>query len=219
MNSSAVFKWSKDYLIEILTSGREAILSDPLLINAFQKVDRKHFVPREFQNRAYDDIEVPIGYNEKLNKVTLAAQLIAYLKPKFGGKYMDLGTGTGYSAAVIAFVAGDKGIVYSIERVQWIWDLARENLKKIPGIRNIKLIYKDGIEGLPNQQPFDGIHISFGLNNVPEKLKYQLNPNGGILVCPLTNNYIKIITRKGKEEFEEREVPGFFVDPGRQGIA
>lgn len=218
MNPSAVFKWSKEYLIEILTSGREAILTDPLLVNAFQKVDRKHFVPREYSNRAYDDIEVPIGYNEKLNRVTLAAQMIAYLKPKFGGRYMDIGTGTGYSAAVIGFVAGDKGVVYSIERVQWIWDIARENLKKIPGINNVKLIYRDGIEGLKEQQPFDGIHISFSLNHVPEVLKMQLNKNGGRLVCPLTTNYIRIITRNG-DNFTEEDIPGFFVDPGKGGLA
>ena len=218
MNSSAVFKWSKEYLIEILTSGREAILTDPLLINAFQKVDRKHFVPPEYKNRAYDDIEIPIGYNERLSKVTLIAQLIAYLKPKYGGKYLDIGTGTGYSAAVIAFVAGDKGKVYTIERVQWIWDLARENFKKIPGLTNIFQAYKDGLNGSPEQQPFDGIHIAFSLNHVPETLKKQLNKNGGRLVCPLTTNFIKIITRHG-DDYTEEEVPGFFVEPGRIGIA
>ncbi len=219
MSSGSVFKWSKEYLIQLLSSGPNPILIDPILINAMKQIDRKNFVPKDYENKAYDDLEIPIGYSETLSKPTIVAEMLAYLKPRLGGKYLDIGTGTGYSAAIMAFVAGDSGKVYSIERVQWIWEMARENIKKYPQLRNLELLYRDGIEGLSSKAPFDGIHIAFGLEEVPENLKLQLNQNGGKLVCPMSNHYFKIIERHSDEEFSEEVVPGYMMSPVKQGTA
>lgn len=219
LGSGGVFQWSKEYLIKVLTTGRTPIVTDPLLINALQKIDRKDFLPDTLRAQAYADTELDIGYNEKLNKPTVIAQMLALLKPKYGRKYLDIGTGTGYSAAILAFVAGNDGFVYTIERVQWLWEQATQNLKKYPEIKNLDLLYRDGQEGLVAKAPYDGIHIAFAMENIPESLKMQLKTTDGRLVCPTIDMNLKIIERKGLEQFEEEIVPGFIFDKAKEGVA
>ena len=96
--NSSIFSWTKEYLIKVLTTGKNPVLSDPILVNALNFIDRKDFVPRDFEKKAYSDIEIDIGYGEKLTEPTIIAQMLALLKPKYGGKYLDIGTGTGYVA-------------------------------------------------------------------------------------------------------------------------
>jgi protein-L-isoaspartate(D-aspartate) O-methyltransferase len=219
VSSSAVFNWTKEYLLTVLISGKDPIIKDPLLINAFKSIDRKDFIPEKFQQQAYGDYELEIGYGEKINKPTTSGQMLSYLKPKFGGKYLDIGTGTGYIAALLGYCAGDSGKVYTIERVQWLWEAARVNLKKYPDIRNVESLYRDGLEGLINKAPFDGIHVSFSLDTPPENLKSQLKTNGGILIYPTTDNHLKVIERKGNDEYVEEIIAGFVLDKGKVGVA
>ncbi len=214
-----VFSWTKEYLLSVLISGKNPILTDPLLINAFRAVDRKDFVPEKLVNMAYGDYEVDIGYSEKLNKPTIIAQMLSYLAPKYGGKYLDIGTGTGYTAAILGFCAGDAGKVYSIERVQWIWENARLDLKKYPVIKNVELLYRDGSEGLIQKAPFDGIHIAFVDDEIANKIKMQLKVDGGILVHPTADNNLKIIKRNGVEDFTEELINGFVFDKSKAGTA
>jgi protein-L-isoaspartate(D-aspartate) O-methyltransferase len=220
MNSSgsAVFRWDKDYLVQLLSSGKAPIITDPVLIEAFHKIDRKDFIPQLQQKDAYSDIELDIGFGERLNRPTIIAQMIAVLGPRNGGRYLDLGTGTGYSAAIIAFTAGQTGKVFTLERVQWIWELARNNMRKYPGIKNIEFIYQDGMEGYVGKAPYDGIHVAFAIENIPEKLKMQLNTNGGKLVCPTHDNNLKVVVRKGITEFSEEIIPGFRMDRAKVGM-
>lgn len=220
MEGSSIFKWTKEYLVELLSTGKNPMITDPLLINAFTQVDRKDFVPQNLKDKAYNDLELDIGFGEKLSRPTVIAQMITLLKPKLGGKYLDLGSGMGYSAAIIAFVAGENGKVFSIERVQWIWENARENIKKYPKlISNIQFIYKDGIDGLVNQAPFDGIHISFALESVPESLLMQLKSDGGRLIYPTSDNNLKVIQRNGIEDYEEEIIQGFTFNTYKEGMA
>lgn len=215
---ASVFRWDKDYLVSLLSSGKKPILSDPLVIKAFQAIDRKDFVPAQYKTHAYDDVELDIGHGEELTKPTVVAQMISLLQPKQGGKFLDLGSGTGYSAAILGYVAGQLGKVISIERNQWIWEMARTNIKKYPSVKNIDFIYRDGLEGFVGQAPYDGIHIAFALNDVPEKLKLQLRMEGGRLVCPTTSGNLKVIHRKSMADFVEEEIPGFILDQAKVGM-
>lgn len=211
--------WTREYLINVLTSGKNPILTDPILINAFLMVDRAEFVPKNQKNLAYTDLEIEIGYGEKLNRPTIIAQMLSALKPRFGGKYMDVGTGSGYVAAILAYVAGESGHVYTIERVQWLWENARNNLQKYKNLKNIDSLYRDGLQGLPNQVPFDGIHIAFALDEIPDIVKKQLKIKKGILVMPTLDYNLKIIERVGIDEWIEETVPGFVMQTGQRGIA
>lgn len=215
----SVFTWSKEYLISVLTTGKNPIITDPILINAINKIDRADFLPDNLKSQAYSDVELEIGYNEVISKPTIIAQTISILKPKFGGKYLDIGTGTGYLAMILAFVAGQEGHVYTIERVQYIWEKALTNSKKYQNLQNIDFLYRNGLEGLPAKAPFDGINVAFALESVPDVLKMQLSQNGGILVCPTLDMNLKVIKRKGLEEFEEEIIQGFVFYPGKLGIA
>lgn len=219
LGSSKVFSWTKEYLVKLLTTGKNPIVTDPTMISALTNIDRANFVPSQFKNQAYSDLELDIGYGEKLTKPTVVAQMIALLKPKFGGKYLDIGTGTGYSAALLAFVAGDQGHVYTIERVQWLWEMARTNIGRYHDLRNIDFLYRDGLEGLVNQAPFDGIHIAFAVKEVPEKLKMQLKVGDGRLVCPTEDMNLRIIERTGVDQWTEEIVPGFVFGSGKEGLA
>ncbi len=217
--TAAIFQWSKEYLINVMSTGRNPVLTDPILINALFKIDRKDFVPNNYKNQAYADIDIDIGYEEKLSKPTAIIQMLSLLKPKFGGKYLDIGTGTGYTAVVLGFVAGNEGRVYTVERIQWLWEQARMNSTKYKEVNNVDYIYRDGMEGLMNQAPFDGIHVAFALEEVSETLKMQLNQEGGRLVCPTIDGNVKIIQRNGHSEFEEEIVHGVVFDKGKEGIA
>lgn len=213
-----VFKWTKEYLIKVLTLGKKPIVKDPLIVNALNRIDRRDFLPDTLKPQAYNDTEIEIGYSEVLNKPTVIAQMIALLKPKFGGRYLDIGTGTGYSAMILAFIAGDEGHVYTIERVQWLWEQASIYARKYSDIKNIDFLYRDGIEGLPQKAPFDGIHIAFAMQTIPEGLKMQLKVNGGRLVCPTTDMNLRVIERTAIDQYVEEIVPGFIFDAGRKGL-
>lgn len=219
VNTASVFKWTKEYLIKVLTQLRNPIVTDPMIVNALNRIDRKDFLPDTLKNQAYNDIELEVGYNQVLNKPTVIAQMIALLKPKFGGRYLDIGSGTGYSALILAFVSGDEGHVYSLERVQWLWEQASMNAKKYPEIKNIDFLYRDGNAGLPQKAPFDGIHIAFAMESIPENLKMQLKINGGRLVCPTTDMNLRVIERKSIDQYEEEIVPGFIFNKGAEGLA
>ncbi|MEO6728601.1 MAG: hypothetical protein ABIM99_01640 [Candidatus Dojkabacteria bacterium] len=214
-----VFSWTKEYLLSVLMNGKNPILKDPLLINAFRTIDRKDFVPEKHANLAYGDYEVDIGYSEKLNKPTIIAQMLSYLAPKYGGKYLDIGTGTGYTAALLGFCAGDSGKIFSIERVQWIYENARLDLKKYPIIKNVELLYRDGGDGLIQKAPFDGIHIAFADDQIANSLKMQLKTDGGVLVHPTRDNNLKIIKRNGVDQFSEELITGFIFDKSKAGTA
>lgn len=214
-----VFKWDKEYLIKVLTTGKNPAVTDPLIIAAIQKIDRADFLPDLIKNQAYNDRELEIGYGEVLNKPTVIAQMIQLLQPKYGGTYLDIGTGTGYSAMILAFIAGDAGHVYTIERVQWLWEQASVNAKKYPTIGNIDFLYRDGMQGLMQKAPYDGIHIAFAMETIPQELKMQLKPNTGRLVCPTTDMNLRVIERRTVDDFEEEIVPGFIFVPGKEGLA
>ena len=203
-----------------MSTGKDPILKDPLIINAFTQIDRSDFVPELLKSKAYNDLELDIGFNEKLSRPTVIAQMIALLQPKLGGKYLDIGSGTGYSAAVLGFIVGENGKVYSLERVQWLWEQARSNIQKYPKlVQNVQYVYKDGLEGLVNQAPFDGIHIAFAIDKIPESLLMQLKMDGGRLIAPTTDLSIRIIQRNSKDDYEEEIVPGFTFEKFKEGIA
>lgn len=211
--------WTKDYMIKVITSGQSPLVSDPIIINAFNRIDRADFVPDNVKALAYADQEIDIGYGEKLTRPTIVAEMLSAMKPKVGGKYLDVGTGTGYVAFLLATIAGSTGHVYSMERVQWLWESARENLKKYKELGNLDLLYRDGMEGLVAKAPYDGIHLAFAVTEIPEILKNQLKVNGGILIAPTEDMNLRVIERHGLDEYTEEIKPGFIFDKAKLGLA
>jgi protein-L-isoaspartate(D-aspartate) O-methyltransferase len=217
--ANSALNWSREHLLSVLTTGKTPILTDPLIINAFSKIDRKDFVPEQQKHLAYNDVNVDVGFNETLSSPTTIGKVLSILKPRYGGKYLDIGTGTGYIATLLGFIAGQEGHVYTLERVQWLWEIARANAQKYPNLKNIDYLYRDGQDGLIQKAPYDGIHFSFSVNQVSENILKQLKINGGILVCPTNDYHLRVIERKTIDEFEEELIPGFLFEQGKEGIA
>lgn len=202
-SNSSTHNWTKEYMVEVLTGGSKPLITDPQVVNAFLRVDRADFVPEAMKYLAYNDVSIDIGNNEKLEKPTFVARMLAYLRPKFGGKYLVLGTASGYTTALISFIASDQGKVYSIEKYNLIFDTAKTNLTKYPHTKNVELVLKNSDDGLISSAPYDGILASYQVNY--DALKLQLKDNG-ILVAPTNASRLVLIQKNSVNDFEEETI-------------
>lgn len=188
------FIWNRQHMLSVLTSGKTPIVTSQELANAFSIIDRADFLPLELKSRAYEDIELDFAMGQQTNSPVIVAQMLSSLNLQPGQKVLELGSGAGYSAAVISATIGNAGRLYTIERNQQVYEIAKSNLAKYPQLQNYELVFMDGAKGLPARAPYDAIHVSFAYENIPHELLVQLKV-GGKLVMPLTNLEIKIYTR------------------------
>lgn len=214
---AGMFQWDHDQLVRVLTAGNNAIVKGLYLKNAFRNIRRGDFVPEEFQELAYRDSDIELGYGENMDQPTIIAKMLELLKPKLGGTYLDIGTGSGWVSALLGYAAGASGNVYSMERIQFIAEIARKNLQKYPNINNIEVIFKDGSEGLPEHSPFDGIHLAAAFDEIPEILLNQLKI-GGRLVGPTLQNDVRVVERQKEDQFRETIHQGFYFKEIEKGI-
>mgnify|MGYP005698771459 CR=1 FL=1 len=214
---SNVFSWSHGHLYTVLTSGSNPIVRNALLKKALKKVQRDDFVHDAHSGIAFQDTEVHIHKGETLTKPTVVAQMLELLHLKEGGRYLDIGTGSGWLASLIGEAIGPKGTCYTIERIESIARSAALNLKKYPELNNVVVIHRDGSNGLPEYAPYDGIHLSIAFKEVPEILKKQLKL-GGKLVIPRVNNQLHQIIRISEDEYRETVHEGYFFDEMKEGV-
>lgn len=216
--SSKPFIWSHQHLVDVLTKGNNKIVQDPLIANAFKNIKREDFVHETNQGQAYQDQKLEIKNNQFMTQPTTVAQMLQLLHPREGKKYMDIGTGLGYVAALLAFITGESGKVFTLERDQYIADFARQNLSKYPSLAGVvQVVFKDGKEGYAEKAPYDFIHCSVAFSSVPSIIKNQLIV-GGRLILPTTNNDLRLIERVSPSDFDERIYEGYIFDPIQEGI-
>lgn len=216
--SSQPFKWTHEHLVKVLSTGKEPVLTDPLIINAFRAIDRAKFVPDELQEFAYADKWLDLGYDEKMISPSTAAQLLQTLRPKLNGNYLQLGTGSGYLAALLGFLTGENGRVHSIERIQWLHTRARDSIRTYPSLAHVNLIFGNGQFGLKDKAPYDGIIITYHLEDVPQHLFEQL-ADGGKLLAPTLDYGLKVIEKAGPDRYLEELKFGYAFAPGKPGVA
>lgn len=169
---------TRNRLIERL---RTEGISDEVVLAAMNAVPRHIFVDEALASRAYDDVSLPLGFGQTISQPYIVARMIEILRN--GGalnRVLEIGTGCGYQAAVLAEVAKE---VYSVERVQPLFERATGYLKELQ-VRNVTLRYADGNMGLPEVAPFDGIIMAAAATHVPPALLEQLAV-GGRMVMPL----------------------------------
>lgn len=161
---------------EIQTQG----ISDPKVLDAIRHVPRHLFVPQGYQQHAYLNRPLPIGHDQTISQPFIVAYMTEMLDLKAGEKVLEIGTGSGYQAAVLSELTP---LVYTIEIVEPLGRQARERFDKL-GYQTIKTKIGDGFKGWPKHAPFDAIILTAAPEDVPDPLIEQLKP-GGILVAPL----------------------------------
>ena len=161
-------------------------ITDSLVLTAIRKVKRERFIPLSLRDKAYGNYPLPIGENQTISQPYIVALMTQALDIKPDNKVLEVGTGSGYQAAILAELAS---VVYSIERLESLLSKARSNLYS-QGYDNIFLIEGDGTLGLPEYAPFDRIIITAAAPKVPETLMGQLK-NGGKLVVPVGSRWVQ----------------------------
>lgn len=175
-------------------------ITDKAVLKAMQEVDRELFVPEEMKPHAYEDRPLPIGKEQTISQPYIVAYMAQQLLLKPDDLVLEVGTGCGYNAAVLSRIAGQ---VYSVEIIEWLADLAKENLEKT-GIQNINTRHGDGYEGWPEMAPYDAIILTAAPPEIPEPLKKQLKI-GGKLIAPVgrTSQRLVRIERTDRDVFKE----------------
>lgn len=181
---------------------REQGIKDELVLAAMNSVPRHMFVEEAISHLAYDDKSLPIGYAQTISQPYIVARMIEVLRNgKQLGRVLEVGTGCGYQAAVLAQIARE---VYSVERILPLHERAMSTLKELQ-INNVKSRYADGGWGLPEVAPFDGIIMAAAATHIPQALLDQLAV-GGRMVLPLgaQNQTLCLIERNEQGYHESR---------------
>lgn len=199
---------TKDQLIIHLQSS--GILKTPQIINAFQKIDRADFILPEYSEEQYNDYPLPIGHGQTISQPTTVAFMLELLQPKQGEKILDVGSGSGWTTALLAHITGEKGKVFGVELVPKLVEFGNENLKKYDMPWTSIKQAGDAL-GLPEQAPFDKILVSASAEKMPDRLITQLKV-GGRLVIPVQNS-IWQIDKISETETKKTEFPGFVFVP------
>ena len=158
---------------------RENGIRDESVLSAMASVPRHIFVDEGLASRAYEDTALPIGFEQTISQPLVVARMLEELRSaKPLANVLEVGTGCGYQAALLARLAKD---VYSVERISELLEKARRNLRPLR-LSNLRLVHADGALGLPEAAPFDGIIVAAATANVPDALLQQLAPGGRMIV-------------------------------------
>ena len=193
----------------VLQQLRGRDVEDDRVLAAMSEVPRELFVPAELRKRAYDDAALPIGSGQTISQPYMVARICEALSLRGRERVLDVGTGSGYQAAVLAELAGE---VHTIERVPELADQARETLAAA-GYGHVRVHVGDGTLGLPAFAPFAAIAVAAAAPRIPEALYEQLEPRGR-LVVPVgrrRGQELQLVIRSPEGPAVVRSVPCRFV--------
>jgi protein-L-isoaspartate(D-aspartate) O-methyltransferase len=190
---------------------------DERVLDAMERVPRELFVPEGERHRAYADAALPIGHGQTISQPYMVARIAEVLGLSGGEKVLDVGTGSGYQAAVLAELADE---VHTIERIPELAEQARRNLAEA-GYDRVHVHVGDGSLGLPEQAPFTGIAVAAAAPGLPERLYEQLEARGRLAV-PVGGRWgqrLEVIVRSPEGPAVVHSVPCRFVPlVGEQGF-
>ena len=212
-NPKGDFKAMREKMVETQIKARG--VKDPRVLSAMLKVERHRFVPEKYFDSAYSDQPLPIGEGQTISQPYIVALMTELLELKGKEKVLEIGTGSGYQAAILAELAEE---VYTIEIIEPLASTARKRLSEL-SYQNIKVKSGDGYLGWPEAAPFDAIIVTAAPDHIPKPLIDQLR-EGGRMVVPVgayTQELMKIIKRSGKVE-TTNVIPVLFVPMTREGV-
>jgi protein-L-isoaspartate(D-aspartate) O-methyltransferase len=214
MNIALDFEKKRELLIEAIKS---IGITDERVLQAFREVARHEFVPYELRDAAYYDEPLPIGEGQVISQPSLVARMTEALALRGDEKVLEIGTGSGFQAAILAKLSR---VVYTIERIESLARRARQTLQRM-GFSNVHVIIGNGTLGLREESPFDAIVVTAGAPDIPKPLIDQLR-EGGRMVIPIGQypamQMLKRITkRKGGLVAEDIEFVSFVPLIGEHG--
>jgi protein-L-isoaspartate(D-aspartate) O-methyltransferase len=191
---------------------------DQRVLDAMERVPRDLFVPPEQRSRAYDDVALPIGHGQTISQPYMVALICEVLSLRGDERVLDVGTGSGYQAAVLAELAAE---VYTIERIPELAEQARANLEGA-GYERVQVHVGDGTLGLPEYAPYDAIAVAAAAPGLPQALYEQLGPRGRLAI-PVGGRWgqrLELVIRSPEGPAVVRSVPCRFVPlVGKEGFA
>ena len=203
---------------------KQGVLKTPRIIEAFSKIDRADFVPKELKENAYINEPLSIGEGQTISQPYTVAFMIELLQPESGDKIFEIGFGSGWQTAILAHIVSQKsqisnlksqnlGRIYAVERISELFRFGRKNISKYNFIKKgiVKTIGGDATLGLKRHAPFDRIIAAASGEEVPKAWLKELKV-GGRLVAPIKNS-IWLYIKKSTTEFEKKEFPGFVFVP------
>lgn len=195
---------------------RQRGVSDPRVLEAMRTVPRERFVPADLASRAYEDSPLPIGQGQTISQPFIVAYMAEALGVSRQHRVLEIGTGSGYHAAVLAALARE---VYTVEIVPELARRASATLKAL-GYANVRVREGDGYAGWPEHAPFDRILVTAAPDAIPKPLVDQLAP-GGTMVIPVgpqgAPQWMTIVEKTGRGIVERRTIPVQFVPFTRRG--
>jgi protein-L-isoaspartate(D-aspartate) O-methyltransferase len=199
---------ARERMVEEQLAGRDII--DRRVLDAMRAVPRDAFVPSDVEHLAYADAPLPIGFRQTISQPYIVALMVQLACLKGEETVLEVGTGSGYQAAVLARVARQ---VYSVEYIPELAQGARQVLERL-GVKNVEVITGDGSRGLPEHAPYDAILVAAAAPRAPEPLKEQLS-EGGFLVLPVGGREGQILERwrRGAERTSRERITGVAFVP------
>ncbi|MGK2848820.1 MAG: protein-L-isoaspartate O-methyltransferase [Minisyncoccota bacterium] len=197
--------------IELLI--RNGYLKSDQIIQAFYSITRADFVPSEFEEQAEADIALPIGFGQTISQPTIVAIMLELLAPLSGQKMMDIGSGSGWTSALLGNITGKSGKVAALEVLPELYEMTKRNVEKFGMVSAgiVECAIADGHNGYDAHAPYDRILVSAAADEVPSALKEQL-VLGGKMVIPI-HNHLVYLEKRGENDFYKEEFPGFTFVP------
>lgn len=182
---------------------RDEGIRDEVVLAAINTVPRHIFVDEALSTRSYEDVSLPIGFNQTISQPWVVARMTEVLRNGRNlGRVLEVGTGCGYQTAILSHVANE---VFSLERIRPLLEKAKKHFRELR-LPNVKVKHADGSVGLPEMAPYDGILVACGATHIPEELLHQLAV-GGRMVIPVgaTKQKLTLVERL-ENEFRKTEL-------------
>lgn len=202
---------------------KDGYLKTPEIIEAFRAIDRKDFVTEDHQKDAYTNAPLPIGFSQTISQPLTVAFMMELLEPKAGEKILDVGAGSGWAAAILAYIVGkqrlsaddnESALLLAVERVPELKEMAEKNVAKYNFIKKgiARIVLADGSKGYKKEAPYDKIiAAAAAYQDIPKDWRSQLKI-GGRIVAPVGNSIV-LINKLSRNKFDKKEFFGFSFVP------
>ena len=185
----------------------EGRISSQAVEHAFKNIPRERFVPSHLKKQAYHDRPLDIGQGQTISAPHMVAIMVEALDLHEGQKILEIGAGSGYHAAIVSHLVGEKGKVYSVERLQVLAKMAQQHLNDA-NIANVSVVVGDGSVGLEDYAPYDRIYVTCSAPSTPKILFDQLGEQGKLLI-PVGGMMAQLLLfEKKKDEIRRRDLGG-----------